>query len=300
MHSLRTSPVKQLKLTDMSTSGLMLPKDRYICVDSIRVRYWCAGEGGVPVLLVHGFGASVEWWERNVSAIAVRHRVFALDLPGFGRSERLSGTLSLSTTVSFLRRFLDAVDVSKAHVVGNSMGGLIAMQFAVRFPDAVNRLVLVSPAGFDRAVHWVFCLIPLPVLGRWLVRPSRRALETFHYHFIHGDSSWLTADWLDRVHALETLPGAAQMLRDVARTGVNLGGLKKSILNSLHQVLPRVTAPTLIVWGDRDQLVPPAQAEIGRRLLPDARVYIFAGCGHCPQLECAAEFNDLVLSFFES
>ena len=275
----------------------MLPQDRYLHVDDTRVRYWRAGDDGAPVLLVHGLGASVEWWERNITALAARHRVYAPDLPGFGRSERLPEALSLPVATGFLRRFLDAVDVPRAHVVGNSLGGSIAMQFAVQFPEAVDRFVLVDPAGFARQIHWVFRLISLPVLGCWLTRPGRRKLELFHRHFIHGDSSWLTAEWLDRVHALTTLPGAPQMLRDVARVSVNLGGIKASVLKPLHEKLPALAAPTLIVWGDRDRLVPPAQTEIGRRRLPSARVHIFPGCGHCPQLERAAEFNELLLAF---
>jgi pimeloyl-ACP methyl ester carboxylesterase len=275
----------------------MLPQDRYLQIDNVRVRYWRAGEAGAPVLLVHGFGASIEWWERNVTALAARHRVYAPDLPGFGRSERLPETLSLSSAAGFLRRFLDAMDAPRAHVVGNSMGGLIALQFAVQFAGSVDRLALVSPAGFARPIHWVFRLLSLPLLGRWFSRPDRRKLEMFHRYFIHGDGSWLTADWLDRVYAPSALPGAPQMLRDVARLGVGLGGIKTSLLEPLHRALPRVTAPSLIVWGDRDRLVPPAQAEIGRRLLPNARVHIFPGCGHCPQLECAAAFNELLLAF---
>ncbi|UCC63410.1 MAG: alpha/beta fold hydrolase [Anaerolineae bacterium] len=274
-------------------------QDRYLYLDNVRVRYWQAGQNGTPALLVHGFGASVEWWEQNVAALAARHRVYALDLPGFGRSERLPETLSPSMAAGFLRHFLDAVDVAKAHVVANSMGGLIALQFSAQYPDAVDRLVLVSPAGFTRQIHWVFRLLPLPVLGRWLIRPNRHKLETFHRRLIHGDSSWLTADWLDRIHALGHQPGASQMLFDVARIGVNPGGIKASILGPLHQALSHVTAPTLIVWGDRDRLVPPAQAQIGQRLLSNAEIHIFPGCGHCPQLERAAEFNELLLTFFK-
>lgn len=275
----------------------MLSQDRYLHVDNLRIRYWHAGESGTPVLLVHGFGASVEWWERNTTALSARHRVYAPDLPGFGRSERLAERLSLPMAAGFLWRFLDTVGVPRAHVVGNSLGGMVAMQFAGQFPEAVDRLVLVSPAGFACQVHWVFRLLSIPLLGRWLTRPNRRKLEMFHRRLIHGDSSWLTADWLDRVHALDTLPGAPQMLRDVARISVNLGGIKTSILKPLHRELPHVTAPTLIVWGSRDRLVPPTQAEIGRRLLPDAHVHIFPGCGHCPQMERAAEFNELLLEF---
>jgi len=271
--------------------------DRYLSLDNVRVRYWQAGQDGTPVLLVHGFGASVEWWERNAAALATRHRVYALDLPGFGRSEQLPETPSLPMAAGFLQRFLDAVDAPRAHVVANSMGGLIALQLSVHYPGAVDRLVLVSPAGFARQIHWVFRLLPLPVLGRWLVRPGRRKLEALHRRFIHGDSSWLTADWLDRIHALERLPGAAQMLFDVARIGVNLGGIRADILEPLHQALSHLTAPTLIVWGDRDRLVPPGQAQIGQQLLPNAQIQIFPGCGHCPQLECAAEFNELLLAF---
>jgi pimeloyl-ACP methyl ester carboxylesterase len=276
------------------------PTDRYIDVDGVCVRYWQAGEDGVPVLLVHGFGASVEWWERNVAALAACHSVYALDLPGFGRSERLPRTLSLPGAADFLRHFLQATGIARAHIVGNSMGGLIAMQFAVRFPEVVGRLALVSPAGFARPVHWVFRLLSLPMLGPWLVRPNRRTLEVFHRRFIHGDASWLTADWLDRIHALDTLPGASQMLCDVARVGVNLGGIKESILKPLREKLSDLTLPSLIVWGDRDRLIRPVQAEIGRRLLPNARVHIFPGCGHCPQLERAVEFNELLLAFFNS
>ena len=272
-------------------------KDQYLQVDNVRVRYWHAGENGTPVLLVHGFGASVEWWERNVAALATHHSVYALDLPGFGRSERLPRTLSLPMAAEFLRRFLDAVDAPRIHLVGNSLGGLVAMQFVVQFPEIVDRLVLVSPAGFQRSLHWVFRLIPIPLLGRWIVRPDRRKLEMFHRRWVHADSSWLTDEWLDHVHALDTLPGTTQMLCDVARVGVNVKGIKTSVLKPLHEQLSTLTTSTLIVWGDRDQLVSPSQAEIGQRLLTNARVHIFPGCGHCPQLERATEFNALLLEF---
>jgi pimeloyl-ACP methyl ester carboxylesterase len=272
-------------------------RDRYLQIDNTRVRYWQAGQDGTPVLLVHGFGASVEWWERNVAALAACHSVYALDLPGFGCSERLPRALSLSMAAVFLERFLSAVDAPRVHLVGNSLGGLIAMQFAVQFPEAVERLVLVSPAGFTRSIHWVFRLLLIPLLGPWLLRPNWRKLEMFHRRFIHADSSWLTAEWLDRVYALSVLPGASQMSLDVAQMGLNLSGIKASVLRPLHDKLPALNAPTLIAWGDRDRLVPSEQAQIGRHLLPNARVHIFPGCGHCPQLECAAEFNALLLQF---
>jgi 4,5:9,10-diseco-3-hydroxy-5,9,17-trioxoandrosta-1(10),2-diene-4-oate hydrolase len=275
----------------------MVLQDRYLDVENVRVRYWHAGESGTPVLLVHGLGASVEWWAPNVLPLAARHRVFALDLPGFGRSEPLPAELSLPRAAVFLRLFLETLGVSRAHVVANSMGGLIALQFAAQFSRTTRRLVLVSPAGFGRSVHWIFRVLSLPLLGRWLARPNRRAMALFHRHLISGDGDWITDDWLDRVHALSRLPGTPEMLLEVAQMGLNLGGIKPEILKPLHRKLPQVAAPTLLVWGDQDRLVPPKQAQRGRQMLPNARLHVFPGCGHCPQLERAAEFNALALRF---
>lgn len=266
-------------------------EDRYIDVQGYRTRYWDEGSGQ-PLLLVHGLGSSAESWMFNVEPLARHYRVLAPDLVGFGKSGKTTdrAELSLPRAARFLDGFLEGQGVSRAHVVGNSMGGIISLQFAVDYPGMVDKLVLVDAAGFGADVHISFRLQSLPLLGEILAEPSRRgtrmALEVASQR-----REFITDGLIERFYELARQPGMKAPFLAAVRQGITLGGVRKELLAPLQARIPQITAPTLILWGRHDKVLPISQLETARRMLPHATVHIFEDCGHIPQMENAPEFN---------
>src|SRR4030042_1874487 len=154
-----------------------LPQDRYVKVGNINTRYWQAGDKGSVVVLVHGLGGFIENWIYNIGPLAESHLVYALDLLGFGRTDRLPVVNDLFILEKFISDFMDIQNISKATLVGNSLGGGLALAFALEYPDKVDKLVLVDNAGMGKDVISDFRLCSLPVLGEILIRPSRKGSD---------------------------------------------------------------------------------------------------------------------------
>ena len=227
------------------------------------VRYEAAGEGE-PVVLVHGLSGSSRWWSRNVQAIAERYRVYLVDLPGFGTMRRSRRRFVLSEAADWVSEWMDAVGLERVHFVGHSMGGYICLRFAASRPEAVRRLVLVAPAGVPTGRSMVGYLGPL--LGAALyARPS-------------------------------FLP---VLVRDALRTGpATLWRAARDLLaEDLREDLRRVATPTLLVWGERDTLVPPAVGNLMREEIPGSRLLVLARAAHVPMFDRPKEFNAALLSF---
>lgn len=270
-------------------------RDQYIKVDGRSIRFWAEGEGRVVVLL-HGLTCSVEFWEYNIAALAQQHRVYALDLLGFGRSDKEIDELSLAYGASFIAQFMDALSIERASMVGNSFGGLLCAQFAVQFTSRLDRLVLVDSAGFGRELHLLFRLESVPVLGSVIFSLYQRAFP-LATRWAYHDPSTLNEEWLARTGALLRIPGVKGNALKVISAGVDLGGQREELYRDLHRQLADMTAPTLIIWGSDDSLVPVSHAYTAHELIPNSRVRIMQRCGHLPQVERPQEFNQLLLDF---
>jgi pimeloyl-ACP methyl ester carboxylesterase len=273
-------------------------RDRYLDVGDQTIRYWDEGNGPV-VLFVHGLAASVEFWQYNVGALASRYRVVALDLLGFGRSDKKIEEFSLAYAARFMLEFLNALDIQHASLVGNSLGGLVCLQTAVSCPLRVGRLVLVDPAGFGRELNPLLRLWSIPAVGKavfWLYQLLFARLRPWVFPGSHS----ISRGWLARTAEVLRTPGVRENAIKVARAGVTLYGQREELFCDLHEQLGAMTVPTLIIWGDRDPVVPLKHAYIARSLIPNSEVRIMAGCGHLPQLERPEEFNRLALDFLDS
>ena len=228
-----------------------------------RVPFRVAGAGS-PIVLVHGLAGSTRWWSRNLAALAAHHRVYLVDLPGFGALRRHRERFVLGEAACWLRDWLAAVKIGPVDLVGHSMGGAIAAEFAASHPDAVRRLVLVAPAG-------------LP-LGRSL--PAR--LPGLAAFLRHTTPRFLPILALD---ALRADPGTLwRATRDV-------------ISRDVRSHLGAIAAPTLLVWGEHDTLVPTRLAPSFRDAIPGARLLILPGAGHVPMFDRPADFNRAILAF---
>jgi pimeloyl-ACP methyl ester carboxylesterase len=213
---------------------------------------------GKPLVLVHGLAGSWRWWSSLVLPLASRRRVHIVDLPRLGRTVR--GT-ELST---WLEHWLDAAGLERVDLAGHSLGGLVAAEFAARRGSRTRRLVLVAPAGIP-------CGRSLPVRAVSLLGALNDARASLRM---------VAAD------ALRSGPSA------VARGVVFVSS------RDLREELPDVRAPTLLVWGERDRLVPPRIAAEWQRLLPSSRL-VWLSCGHVPMLEAPLDLAGCMLGFLD-
>lgn len=214
--------------------------------------------------MIHGLGGSSRWWCRNIETLAEHFQVMTLDLTQ--RRHWVSGRdrLRLSETADVLAEWLTLVGIDRAHVVGHSLGGQMALRLAAAHPERVDRLVLIAPAA-------------LP-LGHSLGRLALRAV---------GPVPERTAEFTRIVvgSTLRTNPLV------VIQTAYDL------VQHNVALLIKHVTAPTLLVWGERDPMVPIGHAAQLQSLLPDTRLLVVPGAGHNPMYYHAAIFNATVLEF---
>jgi pimeloyl-ACP methyl ester carboxylesterase len=272
------------------------PQDQYIKVGQINTRFWTAGDEGTIVMLIHGIGDSVETWILNIIALAQHHRVYAIDLVGFGRSDKPKVPYSLSYGAQFVSDFMEAQHIDKASLVGNSMGGGVALQFAIQFPDKVEKLVLADSAGLGKELAPFFRLFTLPLIGECLTRPSRKGTAWLLKELVY-DPAMITDELVETCYQLAVLPRAQKSFLSALRAGVNLCGMRTKVVRSIVDNLATITAPTLIIWGRQDRVFPLTHAYVAQGRIPDAELHIFDPCGHAPHFELPEEFNALVLEF---
>ena len=272
------------------------PRDQFIQVGQIKTRYWASGDHGTAVVLVHGIGASIEDWIFNINALAEHHRVYALDLVGSGHTDKPSVRYSLPYLAQFVNDFMEAQGIDRANLIGNSLGGFVALQFAIQFPHRLEKLVLVSSAGLGQEVYLPFRLCSLPLVGEWLTRPSRKSTAQLLTDCVH-DPALVTDEWIERGYQLSTLPGAQASFLAILRAGCTLRGIREDTRRPIADNMASITAPTLIIWGQQDRILPVGHAYVAHQGIPNAQLHIFESCGHVPQMECAQEFNSLVLKF---
>lgn len=224
---------------------------RQVRVGGYPVPFRVVGEG-TPAVLVHGLSGSARWWEPIVPALARAHSVHLLDLPGFGRGRRARGRFEHAGAAAWLGEWMDAAGIERAHLVGHSLGGLICLRLAALRPDLVDRVVAIAPPGVRDTSN---PLRYVPRLTRTVVAGGRALLPVLVRDALHAGPLTLART-------------AWTILRD-----------------DVGKELELVGAPTLLVWGADDRLIPPAMAEVFRSRLRDARVLLVDRAGHVPMLE---------------
>jgi 4,5:9,10-diseco-3-hydroxy-5,9,17-trioxoandrosta-1(10),2-diene-4-oate hydrolase len=273
-------------------------EDRFVSVRGVKTRYWQAGSEGSAVILLHGIGCSVLDWQTNIAALAKRHRVYALDMLGYGLTEKpREETYTIPRLAQFALDFLSTQEIKRAHFAGFSLGGTVALDCARTAPERVASMVLLAPAGIAREgmlIH--FRLASLPFLGEIIMQPSAARLKTF-WDLAFWDQSFVTAAFTANRLKFAVLPGAKEALLKTLRSGLNWRGVRLAHVDAVTGALPMMKMPTLVIWGKQDNFISPKHAEVLQRLLPNVQVKLIDQCGHLPQIECSEKFNEAALSF---
>jgi len=273
-----------------------LPEDQFVQVGRFKVRYLTAGAVESPVILLHGLGASSEIWMHNIEHLALQYRVYVPDLIGFGKSERPETPLTPYAYTQFIYDFMNALGIGKASFVGSSFGGGIALLAAVMFPEKVEKLVVVGSAGFGREIAWTLRAMSLPVIGEILSYPSRLGVRAFFRQAVYNPAV-ITSSFVNLYYAYFTSPGFRGYLLKLVRMMVDIHGVKAEIVGPIVWNLRDITQPTLILWGDRDRVIPVQQDYFGKKRIRGSELHIFKDCGHMPFYERPEEFNKLTREF---
>jgi pimeloyl-ACP methyl ester carboxylesterase len=284
-----------------TTAAELSPRQEEIVLHGHRVTYRTAGEGPL-VVLIHGIAGNSQQWDQVIELLADRFAVLAPDLLGHGQSAKPRGDYSLGAYAVSVRDLLIALGHRRATVVGHSLGGGVAMQFAYEYPVFCERLVLVSSGGLGREVHPLLQAATLP--GAEFVLPviaSERMTAA-------GSA---VALWLRRL-GLQAGPDLAEMARGYASLAD--AGARQAFLHTLRAVIEpggqRVSAtdrlylssmmPSLVVWGAADPLIPVEHADIAHERMPGSRLEVFDEAGHFPHLEEPIRFARVLSDFMDS
>ncbi|MGC3863700.1 alpha/beta fold hydrolase [Micromonospora chersina] len=276
---------------------LALPPAEELTVAGRRMR--CRVDGhGTTVVLLHGIGRTLEDFAAVHAGLARDHRVLSVDLPGHGGSDPLDDPHTLPALAAAVAGFLDAAGVTgPAHLVGNSMGGAVAMRLAADAPERAASLVLVNSAGFGKEVTAALRLLAVRPLARLLLRPHPAIARRTERAIFH-DPAYVTEARIATALAAARQPHAARVMLELVRSLGTWRGVRPEWRAELLDAVAALALPTLIVWGDRDLILPAAHLSFARSRLPSSQGHLFRDTGHMPQIERAAEFEALVRRFW--
>ena len=282
-------------------------ESRTATLDGVRIHYLCGGHGP-PLLLVHGLGSSaaVEFYY-NLEVLAKQHQVLAVDLPGFGQSDKPLLEYTIELFVGVVRDFLASLELRQASVMGVSMGGRVALGLALEAPASVNRLVLVDALGVGQPRPVLaYRLLLTRGLGELTLSGTARALRGMNPRTVRRFWGWylrrpgtvdtiLSDDRINNHSRLLSTPAYRAAYLSALRSIAGTRRLRDGVV--VENRLSELSMPTLLVWGRHDHIFPASHAEAAARKIRGARTEIFESSGHTPQMEEPERFNRVVLDF---
>ncbi len=256
------------------------PPDETIEAGGRRIQYVRQGDAdGTPVVFVHGFGGDRLGWMFNQGALAETHTTYAIDLPGHGGSTKDVGDGTVSSLADAVADFLEAAGIERAHLVGHSMGGAVALSLALNRPERVASATLLAPAGLGPEINMVFIE---GFITQSRARKLRGVLE-----LLVADPGLITGEMIEEVVRFKRLDGAAAALGRL-RDGLFPGGRQQPFT---AEDLAALQVPVQAIWGEKDQILPASHAEA---LPGSVRVVRLADVGHLPHMEQSGAVNDAI------
>jgi pimeloyl-ACP methyl ester carboxylesterase len=266
------------------------PDATYAEIDGVRMRYEDSGGAGPAVVMLHGFASSLETWDDVVPALAPSFRVVTLDLKGFGYSERPEGDYSPGAEAKLVLGLMDRLGIAQTSVVAHSWGSSVALALALAAPERVTKLALYDAWVYADQLPTFFLWARVAGLGEamfWLWY-AERADERMDLAFY--DPANATEDMAEAIDSYMDKPGSV---------AAALAAVRGQQFEELEPRYREIEAPTLLLWGREDRVVPVAVGERLSREVPHSRLVVYPRCGHFPMVEAAAASTAELLSFLQ-
>ena len=265
---------------------------KFVDLDGHITHYIEMGDGE-PVILLHGYFYDSLQWSKNLEALAKEFKVYALDLWGFGYSTREPMDYDYYLYANQLLKFMDALGIEKASLVGQSMGGGTGILFCTQHPERVNKVILVASGGLPNPPKLMSRIACIPGVGEFLFRLKGSRKGILKANFVY-DENKLTDEYVESVTRFHKVKGTTQVLLKVLRRQ-----FWDTLSEEIH-TLGTTGLPILIVWGRQDQSIPVKLAQEMHRILKGSRLEIIDQAGHCPNDEQPEVFNRLAIEFLLS
>jgi pimeloyl-ACP methyl ester carboxylesterase len=268
-----------------------------LSINGHTIFYAVKGEG-IPLLLIHGFGAGMWVWEKQIDILSQFYRLYLLDLIGHGFSDRPRISYTSEAYLQFLKDFMDGVGVEKATLIGNSMGGGLAWAGAIAFPERVHKLILINTIPPDvltqvknESFRTLAAIKDIPFLPYLVIASRSRHSIKRVLHECVSDESLLTQEVIDRQYQLSRIRESPWVLYSTLKNA------KEAL--TFKDVLSSISHPTLLIWGEKDRIFPPPVGEGLHRAIPGSEFRLIKGSGHIPMWETPDEVNQIILSFLK-
>jgi pyruvate dehydrogenase E2 component (dihydrolipoamide acetyltransferase) len=258
------------------------PQPEKALIGGRTVRYLKLGDGGTPAVLIHGFGGDLNNWLFNHADLAAHRAVWALDLPGHGESGKAVETGSAEELADSVIAFMDDRGIGNAHLIGHSMGALVAMTVAAKAPARVASLSLIAGAGLGNEINGEY-------ISGFTEGSNRNTLKP-HLAKLFADPTLVTRQLVEDIVKYKRLEGVQDTLRKIAASAFDGDVQRAGYRDRLAELVPRA----MVIWGARDQIIPASHAQ---DLQGDIRVHVLEGKGHMVQMEAASEVNRLLNDF---
>lgn len=285
-------PPKQIQDSKTDLRSKYTDSDsKFITVRNNRVHYKDQGRGET-VLLLHGTASSLHTWDHWAEKLTAQYRVIRLDLPGFGLTgPDAEDRYEVADDVQFIFEFLKTLDISMFHIAGSSLGGRIAWEFSLQHPQLIKSLTLLNALGYPQA-SWppAIKLGMMPGMGKIMPKLSSRSVFKLSLNDMYWDKTFITDSTVDRYYELSRLPGNSEAFPKRVRAK----------LDTLSEKIKRITAPTLILWGEEDKYFPVKNAFRFHSDIVASQLRVYKQVGHLPMEECsdasAADFFQFLAS----
>jgi pimeloyl-ACP methyl ester carboxylesterase len=255
------------------------PKNAYVNALGVNIHYQDTGssKNPIPILFLHGFGASLQTWDTWSQSLSNEYRVISVDLPGFGLTgEDPSGIYTDERSVEVLEAFLKALQISKVVLVGNSMGGKFAWQFTARYPNQVAKLVLISPDGYASPGIEYGKKTEIPAIAQLYRYFFSKTFLAMNLEPAYANPKTLNDDLVNRYYDLMLAPGVR---------GAILARMQQTVLKDPVPFLANIQVPTLLIWGEKDAFIPISNSNDYLKVMPNVKRVSLPNIGHLPQEE---------------
>ncbi len=264
---------------------------RFLDIDHALVHYRDEGQGP-PILLLHGTFASLHTFDGWVDELKSSYRLIRLDLPGFGLSEVTEDHVySMERYLEVIKTLLDELGIDRVTIAGSSLGGWLAWEFALDFPELVERLILIDAAGVEihRHIPLPVRLARLPFAKKFAPLFINRATIKHFIQEVYADASKISSELIDRYYELFAREGNPEAFLSIVNT---------KFVDRAHE-LPKIQVPTMIIWGEKDSWLPISNAYHFLNVLPQAKLIIYEDLGHIPMEEAPQETAEDVREFMQ-